>query len=325
MTMKRVLLIACTVLVCTSCGGQKKRKTAGTETATETAATLPPAPVEAYVVPEIPAMLTDPESRARWAVEHYWDNFNFKDTVSVENWSAYAEQAFVDFDYQLLANIPSEVGGEAITVLFGKAQASKDVFLKFAEVAEKYLFDPNSPYRNEDLYIATLNSVLANPALDEWERIRPQDQLRLAMKNRVGDRAADFRYTLDSGATGTLNGLRAKYTLLFFNNPGCPACRDLMDQISASPFLSNLIGNGTLTVLAVYTDEDLAAWREYLPQMPEGWISSYDAAGTIKSGELYDLKAIPTIYLLDSSKRVMLKDIMSVPLIEQTINSNEQK
>jgi hypothetical protein len=323
--MKRVFLMACAVLVCASCGGQKREKTTGdgAGTTVETPTANPPADVTAYQIPPVPAMFTDPESRARWAVEHYWDNFDFTDTLTVENWSAYAEQAFVDFDYQLLANIPEEMGGEAIAVLFGKAQADKDVFLKFAEVAEKYLFDPNSPYRNEELYIATLNSVLANPALDEWERIRPAEQLRLALKNRVGDRAADFRYTLESGATGTMHGLKASYTLLFFNNPGCPTCRDMMDQIMASPYLANMIGSGALAVLAVYPDEDLAAWREYLPQMPEEWIVSRDATQKIKNDELYDLKAIPTIYLLDADKRVMLKDVMSIPLIEETINNDK--
>ena len=37
--------------------------------------------------------------------------------------------------------------------------------------------------------------------------------------------ANDFRYTLASGATGTLYGVQAEYVLLFINNPGCPMCK----------------------------------------------------------------------------------------------------
>ena len=44
----------------------------------------------------------------------------------------------------------------------------------------------------------------------------------MAMQNRIGERANDFRYTLASGATGTLYGVKAEYVLLFINNPGCP-------------------------------------------------------------------------------------------------------
>jgi thiol-disulfide isomerase/thioredoxin len=257
--------------------------------------------------------------------EHWWDGFDFADTLSVARWGEYTEQAFVDFDYGLLMQVPQEISEGALGVLFKRAAANKDVFWKFAEIAEKYLYDGNSPARNEELYIPVLRAVLANPSLDEWERMRPEEQLRLTLKNRVGDAANDFTYTLASGATGTLYGLRAPFTLLFFNNPGCPTCRSMMDTIAATPYLQALIEDGTLKVLAVYTDEDLTAWRDYLPQMPEGWIASYDAARKIPTEDLYDLKAIPTLYLLDRDKRVLLKDEMSIPRIEQTIYNLQQQ
>ena len=320
--MKKALLFTLVVLVCTSCGGQNKKKSVETGSGNP-GGTVTADSVKIYTPPAIPAIMSDAEAQARWAVEHWWDKFDFADTLSVARWSDYAEQAFVDFDYGVLMNVPDDMAGEALSVLFGRAAANGDVFWKFAGIAEKYLFDANSPVRNEEHYIHVLNALLANPALDEWERIRPQEQLRLALKNRVGDLAADFRYTLASGATGTLYSLRAPYTLLFFNNPGCSTCRDMMDQISSTPFLRSRIEEGTLAVLAVYPDKDLTAWREYLTQMPEGWIVSYDAAQKIEDGELYDLKAIPTLYLLDRDKRVMLKDVMSIPQIEQTIYNDQ--
>ena len=39
-----------------------------------------------------------------------------------------------------------------------------------------------------------------------------------------------------------------------------------------------------------------------------GWIDAYDAEQTILNQNLYDLKAIPTLYLLDKDKKVLLKD-----------------
>lgn len=317
--MKKLLMFATALLTVVSCGGQKNKKSTGTGTGAAVVDS-----VKIYRPPQSPTMITDTEAQINWAVEHYWDNFEFADTLAVPRWGEYAEQAFVDMNYALArSGMPIEMASRAITTLFHKAAVNKTAFLKFAEIAEKYLFDPNYPYRNEELYIAVLQAELDNPALDEWERIRPQEQLRLALKNRVGERAADFRYTLANGATGTLLGVRAPYTLVFFNNPGCTACRQTIDQIGASPFLDNMIETGKLAVLAVYPDEDIAAWREYLSQMPERWIVSYDAAQTIKNEELYDIKAIPTLYLLDAGKRVMLKDEMSIPRIEQTIYDNE--
>ncbi len=38
------------------------------------------------------------------------------------------------------------------------------------------------------------------------------------------------------------------------------------------------------------------------------WINGYDKELTVLERELYDLKAMPTLYLLDKDKKVLLKD-----------------
>ena len=43
--------------------------------------------------------------------------------------------------------------------------------------------------------------------------------------------------------------------------------------------------------------------------MPAGWINSYDSTVSLKNDEIYDLKAIPTLYLLDKDKKVVMKDV----------------
>ncbi len=317
--MKKVLLFAALLAVCASCGGGRKAKAASDSADTAEAA----GPGKTYVLPKVPGMISDPEEQARYLAQHFWDSFDFADTTNIGN-ADYTEQAFTNY-VQVLLNIPHEVGDESIRAMFRKAAADKDMFQHFAELSEKYLFEPNSPFRDDEYYITVLESVLANPSLDQWERIRPGEQLRMALKNRAGTPAADFRYTLESGATGTLYGLKAPYTLVFINNPGCTACKETMQQVQASPMLTQLIGDGTVKVLAIYPDEDLAEWHKYAPHMPQGWINSYDKQLKMKKDELYDLKAIPTLYLLDTDKTVMLKDVMSIPLIEETIYNDLQQ
>ena len=53
----------------------------------------------------------------------------------------------------------------------------------------------------------------------------------------------------------------------------------------------------------------MEAWRNHISYMPAGWINSYDSAVSLKNDEIYDLKAIPTLYLLDKDKKVVLKDV----------------
>jgi hypothetical protein len=249
--------------------------------------------------------------------EHYWDLFDFADTTYIDTLQS-IEIAFGQYT-KLLSMVAPELACKSMKGTMTKAQKSKPMFDEFAAHAEKYLYDPNSPVKNEEAYIGALEVMATTSLYDEWEKIRPQSQLTLALKNRLGTRATDFGYVTKTGSRGTLYSIRAPYTLLFINNPGCPACKDVREQISASQMLTELINQGVIKVLALYPDEDLKEWYDYQPNMPDNWINSYDKSMKMKNDELYDLRAIPTLYLLDQDKVVLLKDCMSIPTIEQVI------
>ena len=143
--------------------------------------------------------------------------------------------------------------------------------------------------------------------------------LEMARQNRVGRTANDFTYTLASGRTGRMHNIKANYTLIFISNPGCPMCGDVKEQITSSPMLKELIERKELKVLVIYPDADLEAWREHLEDYPASWINAYDADLRIDKERLYDLKAIPALYLLDSQKRVLAKDCTDVEYIEKLL------
>ena len=100
----------------------------------------------------------------------------------------------------------------------------------------------------------------------------------------------------------------------------CPMCKQLREQIGGSPMLSEMIERGRLKVVALYPDEDLAEWREYRGHIPPSWINGYDAGCVVREKSLYDLHAIPALYLLDRDKRVLVKDSTDVPYIEEVID-----
>ena len=130
----------------------------------------------------------------------------------------------------------------------------------------------------------------------------------IAQKNRIGTKAINFTYTLASGAQGSLYQLNADYLLLFINNPGCHACTETIEGLKQAPIISQLIKEKKLIVLSIYPDEELDDWRKHLNEFPKEWINGYDKKFTIKEKQLYDLKAIPTLYLLNKEKTVLLKD-----------------
>lgn len=258
------------------------------------------------------------EEQFEWMRWHYWDKFDFADTLFIaEIDTAQMVQAYARY-ISLLSMKPAD--GAPIDSLMRRASSSRQMHDYFAWLGEEILHGPNSPLRSDEFYIPVLQSILASPYYNEYERIAPAYDLKLASQNRLGKPANDFRYTLASGATGSLYGLKAEYILLFINNPGCPMCRDIREAITASPMLTEMIERGRLKVLALYPDEDLTEWRNYRSQIPATWINAYDAGCKIRNKDLYDLGAIPSLYLLDRNKRVLVKDSTDVPYIEEVID-----
>lgn len=291
-----ILLLLC---LCTACGNSKANSASqdGVPADTITVFTLPP----------IPPMLNTPELRADFLVRHYWDNVNMADTNYVHH-PDITEQAWVDY-IDVLKIVPAKTADAAIKDLFVKAETAKTSYLYLADLADKYLYDPNSPMRNEELYISVLDAIIASPILNETEKIRPQGRRELAQKNRVGTKAIDFTYTLASGKNGTLYNITAPYTLLFINNPGCHACTEAIEALKNTPSISHALANKQLVILSLYPDEELDEWRKHLNDFPAEWINGYDKKQILKEKNLYDLKAIPTLYLLSNNKTVLLKDV----------------
>ena len=255
-------------------------------------------------------------------VEHYWDDFDFAADSAVIAYDT-VDIIYAMSDYVVV--IPPHKADSLLRGLIKRASESRPVLDFFAMVTEAVLHDPNSPYRNDEYYIPVLEQILESPLLDEYDRIAPMYDLDMARKNRIGMAANDFVYTLRDGRKSRLYDIDAPYTILMFANPGCPMCREIMDEITASPLLNEMIEMGALKVLSVYPDEDIVAWRDYLAQMPAKWINAYDDGMVIASESLYNLNAIPSLYLLDAQKRVLVKDGVSVPQIEDVISIIESQ
>lgn len=296
---KNFIYIVIIILSLSACKNSKTSQQAGSEPVLQTTA-------KAFTLPDIPIMFTEPEQRADFLVKHYWDNFDFADTLSIQN-SETVEQAWVDY-VNILNHVPLETSIAAIKKTFEKAGNNKAVYDHFTNLADKYLYDPNSPFRNEEFYIPVLETMVSSPLLNDADKIRPTDRLNMAFKNRLGARAANFTYTLQSGKQGTLNNLNTDYIIIYFNNPGCHACEEITANLMQSLQIQYLYSTNQLTILAVYPDEDLDEWKKHLNDFPKEWINGYDKGESIRMQNLYDLKAIPTLYLLDKNKTVLIKD-----------------
>ncbi|MDR2955385.1 MAG: DUF5106 domain-containing protein [Prevotella sp.] len=256
----------------------------------------------------IPSELEDPDTRANYLVTHYWDNFDFNDTTYC-HLPETTEQAFVNYA-EVLLQASENVAISCIGNLLGKAEKEITGYMYsyFLGLAMKYFYNSNSPLRNDYLYILVAEYILQDQKSDEAAKERARFDLSMMMKNRIGEKAADISYTLYSGKTGTLYTIKSPYTLLYLYNPDCNACSEVIAYIRESSLYNKILQQNLLSILALYPDDDTDVWKRSLSDIPLEWVNGYDSKREVVSKLLYDLKAIPVLYLLDEEKNVILKD-----------------
>jgi len=271
--------------------------------------------------PSVPAMITDQKEAAIYVASNFWNEFLSTDKTypcdtSMVNGVANedVESALGMFVTILERGCSMDFSRKAMDAFFTKvekfqaADTSSNVFSFFEKMVAKYLYDPNSPVRNEDIYQPYVARLSKSRFTDEGMQMAYEHDAEMCQLNRVGTPAADFAFTGLNGKKYTLYGIKADYALLFFSNPGCPACREITDQLNSDEKIQDMINSSKLVVINVYIDEELDKWREYAVTYPKEWYSGYDHTYKIRTDVTYNVRAIPSLYVLDSQKRVIMKD-----------------
>ena len=267
-----------------------------------------------------PAMMEDVQDRAEYMALNMWNALMDTsrhypcDSMLVSGVRiGDVEQKFVNW-IQVLNMSGRGIAQKAILKIYDKslscemADTSSNVFETISRLVETYLFDPNSPYRDEDYYGIYAGRLAGYDGLQAEMRGKYANDVRLCALNRVGTKATDFSFADHRGQIRKLYGIDSPYTLLFFSNPGCEACMNIITVLKEEPVIAQMISTGRLAVLNIYIDEDLDAWRSYMPIYPQEWYNGFDPDFVIRNETLYNVRAIPSLYLLDSEKTVLLKD-----------------
>lgn len=270
---------------------------------------------EVFPLPSVPDSLVTTESRANYLALHYWDNIDFNDSTIIGN-KDISEQGFSNFISIMPYVTQKEI---AFSEFVSKISLKPDVQDYFMAVAKKYLAESQSPVFNDELYIMMLQSLLSSDMLDSARRAKYSMILDTEMKNRVGEVATDFEFMLRDGGRGKLSEINAKYILVFFSDPDCDRCSLVKAQIDASAVVRIKLLLGDLALLSVCVEGDTDAWKRI--KTPDEWIDACDEKCAIYDQELYDTPGLPSFYLLDSSHRVILRDV-HFQLVENFLDNN---
>lgn len=280
--------------------------------------------------PSVPSMVTDPHEKGAYVVGRFWDEFlsgSFRcDSLVVNGVPSEEVESAVGRYVTLLETVCDRSDArKAVEAFFLKVsdfQASNqksNVFPFFEEMMYKYLYDPNSPVRDEDLYLHYVKGLSTSALVPDDKKPAYARDVEMCSLNQIGAPAADIQFTGPDGRRRSLYAVKAENTLLFFSNPGCPACEDVIRRLTGDGKIDGLIRSGKLAVVNLYIDQDIDKWRASVNDYPGTWINGYDQDYKIRQDLTYNVRAIPSLYILDRDKTVIMKDVppeKALPFLE---------
>lgn len=260
-------------------------------------------------LPVVPPTLTKPADRAIYIIDHFWDGLDFSDTA-VSRDARLIEQSFADYTSLFpVVNDSTARLQSAVDRLVKASEADSIAAAGLREIAEIYLYDVVSPMHNDDYYRFYLNSFIKSDGLDDGMRLRYEYQLEEIDKNRVGETAADFGLVAKDGSETTLarEVAGAPLTVVMFYNPFCSECHDISSAMADDPAVAKAVAAGRLQLIAVIAD---GAWSDNASAVPlDGPIREFAAKDNcIEDEQLYSIRMIPTLYVLDSEMKVVMRD-----------------
>lgn len=272
-----------------------------------------------FPLPNVPSMINGQDEELDFIVTHYWEPFFSEnreypsDTSLLLGISKEAfRQAYMEYiTYLTAVSVPKSL--QAQQILLDKAEAFQtshsdcNIWREVIALSDIFLFDPNSPFRSEEMYIPVQEKLLNSPLASKEQKTEAARLLPLLKLNRLGTTATDFLFTLRNGRQMKLSDIQAQFTILLFSNPDCDNCKEVIEYIGSLNEVDNLINNQFLAVVNVHPDSDLTEWFEYASIYPTNWYNGFDQDMAI-ADKLYNIRAIPSVYLLDRNKTIILKD-----------------
>lgn len=247
----------------------------------QTKAQAPNQPQQSFPYPALPDTLRSVEQRAGYLSEHYWDNYNFADTLMLKS-EEVTEQGFVNF-IDILGRFSPAIAQKGIAGFTQRAFKNTAAKERFESLIEHYFENPQSPLRNDRIYLLFLEEMKNSPCFDEVEKERLAFKIKTTNKNLPGDIAINFNFKDENGKSHQLSDYRDQKVILYFYDPDCENCHKV------SAWLKQQTIPADIKVLKIIADNPIS--------------------------HIYSLRAMPTIFLLDKGNLVVLKDCTAQELI----------
>ncbi|MDR3297486.1 MAG: redoxin domain-containing protein [Prevotellaceae bacterium] len=287
---------------------------------------------------DIPADVKNPDSVRQWRayeyrLAHYFDGFKLTENTLIR--TPFFKPRLEFFFSKMIAPAPDTIIRYADSLL-ARAQANSEMFRYLVE----YLFQryQTSEYMGHDAVVLHLADAYYLSGKAPWatedylKKIRDRaDNMR---HNLIGLVAPELLLQTHAGEYFSLHKMDADFVVLCFWEPNCGHCKKELPELWT---MYQKLRDKGVKVLTVYTQYKKPEWDKFIADNAYDWLYAWDGVEaedehgkptTYSLGnnfrQNYDVYSTPTLYLLDSDKKIIAKR-MSVEMLEKILNEEMKR
>lgn len=265
-------------------------------------------------VPEAPDDLTSKE-REKWQynyyTEHYFDNLDLSDERMLH--TPVLHQRVSNYINNVLVQDPDTITKAADRML-NMAKDSKKI-TKYLTWYITYNAEQSDIMGMDEVFVHMVDNHFGKEKTP-WVTDKVLNNLNeRADKLRnilIGKKAPNMLLQDTAGNNVPLHSIDAKYIAIYFWEPDCGHCERETPKLKK---IYNDLKDDGFKVYSVCIDRNnRKKWKSYIKEKDLNWINVYDGNKWTNFQELYDLRAVPTIFLLDKEKHILAKGMNSSQL-----------
>lgn len=159
----------------------------------------------------------------------YWDGYDFSSLEAFDDIAA-AEDKFEGY-IDLLSKVSYDESVAEMRDFLDSAAQNTVAYMVWAGWFEPFLHSKESPYRNDDLFVAYLDKVLEDEVIDDGYMMEHLRNMRDCMSvNREGMSLQELTVRDEDGTELRLADFKGERTLLLFVDADCPSCLEALSD-----------------------------------------------------------------------------------------------
>lgn len=264
--------------------------------------------IEVPTPPKLPNGRTDSSFQFKYYKTHYWDNFDLADDALIRLPRPLYMEKLKDYLTRMVVPQPDSIMKE-INRLASIARKNQETYKYLVWMCVVHYQNPEI-MGLDAVYVQLFDKYFASKEMDFWinEKTKKNlkdhaDQLRLSL---IGQTAPNLIMQDQNLQPRNMYDIKNKYTILFIFDPDCGHCRE------ETPKLVNFYNahkkKFDVEVFAVSADTSMQKMKNYIKEMKMPWITVNGPRSYVGSYQkLYDANQTPSLYIIDSKKKIIAK------------------